>query len=609
MPTILPVYVIYNSGLITDRVAANIEPYLIEALRKITAVDGGRASSVRLNFMCAGFALETLLEPSEFVNTVSNRPEAFRVDLRPILDRVLKSYEALRQPQNDLLPPELLIFLSRELFGNNWTEPLKKLRDDYRASVYLYWLNSNRALSEETRARIGKEILAAVAPGRGLIVDPSDSTDLLDAYLSERVAELQRRIDARLVAHSKTQAVASVKGQPPSTAGVVGSNPQPPPKPRETAKWEVREPAKELEDRPAHFHTESIKELGWHLVGASRRGRLHEHEATFREDEFSCGTAAGWFLIAVADGAGSHRLSRVGSKLAANAAIDKMRLTLNNEAPGQSVARVALQDGIGAAYDGLLAEVTRRPGVRFSDLSTTLLLLAYHPKKNLLCIAQIGDGLIAALLEDGRAVALANPESGGYSGETYFLTSYKREESILKGMFVEPKTPIRMLCVMTDGVSDDLYPPIERVAGLAEPIRRIVTDSRPADALLDLINYDRPGSFDDRTLVVLCREEPTKNGEDAVVQVAAVVASPATQSAPSATQSLESSAELGKRGLGVAAGPTIAANELPVEVDQPKSKVTAPRADETSLAPPEQAQSSASTDLADPSSPKVSRSA
>jgi hypothetical protein len=283
--------------------------------------------------------------------------------------------------------------------------------------------------------------------------------------------------------------------------------PKPPEfKPAPPAEWQVNEPPAKLGDRSAHTRVDNRNAGEWYICGASRRGKLHENEATFREDEFAIDYATDWILVAVADGAGSHHLSRIGSKLAVNTALNVMRSTVEHEPPSKSTARAALQDALRESWKALFQDSERRK-VEFRDLSTTLLLLMYHPKKNLVGVAQIGDGLIAAQLQDGRIALLGNPESGEYSGQTYFLTNHKPDDLPSKCETPEAPGPIKYFFVMTDGVADDLYPPKERLPGLIKAIPSVMVELKPEEALLELINYNRPGSFDDRTIVVVCKRQ------------------------------------------------------------------------------------------------------
>ena len=84
--------------------------------------------------------------------------------------------------------------------------------------------------------------------------------------------------------------------------------------------WQQREPPFVWRDRVPHTDTNFQQGgQGWVIVGASRRGQLHAHEGTFREDAFRTMAVDDWSLIAVADGAGSHKLSRIGANQAVQA--------------------------------------------------------------------------------------------------------------------------------------------------------------------------------------------------------------------------------------------------------------------------------------------------
>ncbi|MBQ9874948.1 MAG: protein phosphatase 2C domain-containing protein [Thermoguttaceae bacterium] len=67
------------------------------------------------------------------------------------------------------------------------------------------------------------------------------------------------------------------------------------------------------------------------LLVASARGRSHAHNGLFRDDDFCAKIAddSGWSVFAVADGAGSARFSREGSRIACQAAVVSLYDTLN----------------------------------------------------------------------------------------------------------------------------------------------------------------------------------------------------------------------------------------------------------------------------------------
>jgi len=272
------------------------------------------------------------------------------------------------------------------------------------------------------------------------------------------------------------------------------------------AEWQVNEPSAELQDRTPHTRRDNRQAGEWYICGASRRGKLHEHDAAFREDEFVIEYAGGWVLVAVADGSGSHNLSRVGAKLAVNTALDVIKRKIEFIPPSNSMAKTLLVDALRQAWKVLNQESWGRQS-KFHDLSTTLLLLMYNPKNNLLGTAQIGDGLIVAQMEDGRVALLGKPESGEIYGQTNFLTNYQLDELALKCGVIDLPGHVQYFFVMTDGVADDLYPPQERLHGLCKAIPSVMASQDPDKALLDLLNYNIFGSFGDRTLVVICKRE------------------------------------------------------------------------------------------------------
>ncbi len=85
--------------------------------------------------------------------------------------------------------------------------------------------------------------------------------------------------------------------------------------------WKNIEPSDELPYPKPHTATAQLNGDGYKIIAASRRGRSHAHEGTFRDDDFSIKiTDSGWDILIVADGAGSAKFSREGSRLACSTA-------------------------------------------------------------------------------------------------------------------------------------------------------------------------------------------------------------------------------------------------------------------------------------------------
>ena len=237
---------------------------------------------------------------------------------------------------------------------------------------------------------------------------------------------------------------------------------------------------------------------GYRILGARARGKKHKHEGTNCDDWFEFDCTEHWNVIAVSDGAGSKRFSRVGAKAACRAAIESLKSNLpipcnetNVRAEHQEEqeadpivkfidsSRSVVASAMVAAYQGIVDALEKRqnPGtyveyteelgreIVLSDLYCTLLLtaeteiLVEGKPTNLIITCQIGDGMTSIVSHSLNTKVLGEAESGEFSGQTEFVTS-KGEVTIDK---VLPKTiatlsGLNCLMTMTDGVADDYFP-------------------------------------------------------------------------------------------------------------------------------------------------------
>lgn len=69
------------------------------------------------------------------------------------------------------------------------------------------------------------------------------------------------------------------------------------------------------------------------IVVASKRGRSHANVGSFRDDDFSFyfNELTGWGAVAVADGAGSYKFSRQGSKIACDSVVEYVKTGFSEE--------------------------------------------------------------------------------------------------------------------------------------------------------------------------------------------------------------------------------------------------------------------------------------
>ncbi len=284
--------------------------------------------------------------------------------------------------------------------------------------------------------------------------------------------------------------------------------------PVKPATWQELEPEDASDPVP---HVDRVKQAGvagWQLIGASRRGKMHAHQGTYREDAFAIDVVNSWHIVAVSDGAGSCRLSRVGSHKATETAVSILKQSLTaNPTPTSEQLTQFLDDALQAAHQAVHEEAELRD-LPVKEFSATLLLMVHGllADKHIIGSTQVGDGLIVIQYQDCTIEPLAEGDSGAYGGETYFLTS-KPATAWVGRATVRPLDQAPMLlAAMSDGVADDFIPYEKHLSQLVGHLTKVANRAEGYDkgetdeVLLQLISYDKRGSFDDRTLVMLYPE-------------------------------------------------------------------------------------------------------
>jgi serine/threonine protein kinase/serine/threonine protein phosphatase PrpC len=285
------------------------------------------------------------------------------------------------------------------------------------------------------------------------------------------------------------------------------------------------------------------------IVAASVRGRSHAQEALFRDDDFriSYDAAAGWHFVAVADGAGSAKLSRRGSLLACTSALKHLKEQLRTEAEEQSrpsIAKQAANNALseeqarslayswlgGAAHAALKAIIdeaaAQEPPRMPKEYATTLLLSAAKQTEQgwIILSFGIGDGGIGLLKLDDSVQVMSTPDSGEFSSETIFLTSknlWMTTEGISQRLHVALVPGFHALVLMTDGITDPLFPTevsfgeIDAWQALWTDIwkqARLTPDNEQASCeLLQWSGFYSKGNHDDRTIVLLLPHETERS--------------------------------------------------------------------------------------------------
>ncbi|NCB70382.1 MAG: protein phosphatase 2C domain-containing protein [Clostridia bacterium] len=242
-----------------------------------------------------------------------------------------------------------------------------------------------------------------------------------------------------------------------------------------------------------------VKFPGSLVIGARVRGKKHKHEGTNCDDWYEVANYEKITFVAVSDGAGSKKFSRIGAKESCKASIgylvktveklftDKpeMRSSLSLELSDKKCMEACgilagvVQQSVIKAYEAVEAAYYSRSvdptysaalgrSLQFKDLSGTLLITVLIPvsefsKEYLVITCQIGDGMIALLNTEGEFTnslkLMGVPDSGDFSGETDFLTSAQMKSlETLQNRTKISRCTIDTVFVMSDGVADDYFP-------------------------------------------------------------------------------------------------------------------------------------------------------
>ena len=192
----------------------------------------------------------------------------------------------------------------------------------------------------------------------------------------------------------------------------------------------------------------------WKACGASVLGSHHRAEGIPCQDAHAIRSGADGALgLAVADGAGSARLSHLGSALLSDCVADALVAV-----PEASLA--AIPGIVESAVAGLReALITDRPGAdsmpcgdpepELRDYAATLVACLVRAEGGL--FLQIGDGAAMALDSANSAASVISlPENGEYANETFFFTMPSWKDHF-RSMVFSPDLDVILL--MSDGVT------------------------------------------------------------------------------------------------------------------------------------------------------------
>lgn len=271
-------------------------------------------------------------------------------------------------------------------------------------------------------------------------------------------------------------------------------------------------------------------------AAASRRGRSHAHEGLFRDDDFCVEYLkdGDFWVIAVADGAGSCKLSRRGSQIACIEAVHSVKEQLlkvgylafsETVSKGQSLSEISsiknlLYNILGNAAFNAYQKIGKQAeelGKPIKDFSTTLNLTLCKKIANQWFIATyaVGDGGVVAIKSSGEVLALSVPEEGEYAGQTHFLieSGIWKAEEVAKRIKYFLVDDLKYIIAMTDGITDPYFSNTTDLSSrelwgeFIKNIKPLVllekNNLKLDESLLSWLDFWVQGNHDDRTIAVL----------------------------------------------------------------------------------------------------------
>lgn len=203
----------------------------------------------------------------------------------------------------------------------------------------------------------------------------------------------------------------------------------------------------------------------WNVIQCAIQGRGHIKSNTPCQDKTYSMIIGNMRVIALADGAGSERLSQYGAETVTKFICSELSEKFD----------VYFADNNGAAVKqklikGLLkslSETTKKLNCEMKELASTLLFVAV--KNEQFIIAHIGDGVIGYLKKNELKIA-SHPENGEFVNTTVFTTSKDAimTMKLIKGSLGE----IQGFVLMSDGTEASLYSKKERK--LANVLKKIM---------------------------------------------------------------------------------------------------------------------------------------
>ena len=295
-------------------------------------------------------------------------------------------------------------------------------------------------------------------------------------------------------------------------------------------------------------NVETFSKIGEkNIVVASKRGRSHANVGSFRDDDFAFGhiDASGWSVVAVADGAGSAKLARQGSKMACekvisyfethfkeevaqklDEAIQNVHLTPDDEGAKRALFAMRYNYLCGAALSvhKELENFANTTETNLKDYHTTLIFALFkkYDFGYVLMTFGVGDCPIAVLNSDMMAVKMLNwLDVGDFGGGTRFVTMPEvfHNDNLSTRLGFQIMPDFKYLVLMTDGIYDAKFGVEANLAKISEwqaffddldgqnseqtRVELSPENENIAAELSQWMDFWSPGNHDDRTLAII----------------------------------------------------------------------------------------------------------
>ena len=275
------------------------------------------------------------------------------------------------------------------------------------------------------------------------------------------------------------------------------------------------------------------------IVAASQRGRSHAHEGIFRDDDFGMDYDKNteWYIMTVADGAGSASASRKGSAIACKTVVDVCKTQLNTQHKDfEHLIRELNKDKSDAnrkkmgdalygivgtavfkAYKNIEEEATNS-GRPVKDFSTTLIVSICKKFKFGWFVAAfwVGDGGVGIYNKKTRFLKVLGETDGGeFAGQTRFLTmpEITQAAELYRRLRFDIVDDFTALILMSDGITDPKFETDANLlkfekwdelwADLSKEVDFKDNNEKSAEQLLKWLDFWSPGNHDDRTIAIL----------------------------------------------------------------------------------------------------------